>query len=104
MPVHQFVRKPVQHIIHREVAFLARHLRIEQHLQQQVAQFAGQLRPVAIVDGFKDFVSLFQRVGLDGVKGLFAIPRASARSPQPRHDLNRSLESFAGGRHPVQCK
>ena len=58
MPVHQLIRKPVQHIIHREVAFFARHLGIEQHLQQQVAQFSGQLRPIAIVDGFEDFVSL----------------------------------------------
>src|SRR5208337_4368511 len=72
---------------------------IEQNLQQQVAEFARQFSPIAIVDGLEDFVGLFERVGLDGIKGLFAVPGASARSAQTLHNCDRSLETFSRGRH-----
>ena len=39
---------------------LARHLRVKQHLQQQVAQFLGQVRPVATLDRVQHLVRLFQ--------------------------------------------
>jgi len=104
MPVHQFVRKPVEHINPPRSGLL--HL---PSANRTAPATAG--RPIRqSVPANRDcrwlpgLVGLFQRVGLNGVEGLFAIPRASARSPQSRHDLNRSLESFACGGHPVQCK
>ena len=73
------------------------HLRIKEHLQQEVAQLPGQLLPIAVVNGFQDFVSLFQGVALDGVKGLLAVPRAPSGSAQPGHDGDSFLEFLAGG-------
>ena len=81
-----------------EVAFVGRHLRVKQHLQQQVAEFFGQVRKVAALDGVEDFVGLFKRVFANRVEGLFAVPRASARRPQPRHDRRRLLKQRRGPR------
>ena len=78
MPINQLVREPVKDIVDGKTLLLRRHLRVEKHLQQQVPKLAGQLIPVARVDGFDHLVGFFQRVGLDGVEGLLAVPRASA--------------------------
>ena len=99
MPVHQLARKPVQNVINGKCSLLLRHLRIKKHLQQQVAKFAGKFLPVAIVDGFENFVSLFQRVRLDGIESLLAIPGATPGSPQAFHDSDCAFETFAGRRH-----
>ena len=72
-----------------EVARLRRHLRVEQNLQQQVAQLVLQLRPRPPLDGVEDLVGLLQRVALDRVEGLLAVPRTAARRAQPRHDRDR---------------
>ena len=77
MPVNKLAGEPVKNIIDGKRSLLFGHLRIEKHLQEQVAEFAGKFVPVAIVDRFEDFVGLFQRVGLDGVEGLLAIPGAA---------------------------
>ena len=105
MAIDQFRREPVEDVIDRERTLLLRHLGVEQYLQQQVAEFAGQFIPITIVDRFQNFVGLFERVGLDGVEGLFPVPWASAGCAQPRHDRNRPLETFSSGRDiGNQCK
>ena len=57
--VHQFFGKTLQYLVNGKRIFLPSHLGIEQNLQQQVAQFAAQLVPIATVNGFEDFISLF---------------------------------------------
>ena len=57
-----------------EVASLGGHLRVEEHLQQEIAQLVLQIWPGAALDGVEDLVGLLQRVPLDGVEGLFAVP------------------------------
>ncbi len=74
MPVYKLAGEPVENVINRKRPLLLGHLRIKKHLQQQVAEFAGQFVPVAIIDGFEDFIGFFQRVGFDGIEGLLAIP------------------------------
>ena len=78
----------LQHIGNREVAVVGRHLGIKQHLQQQVAQLLGQVRPVAPLNRVEDLIGLFQRVLANRVEGLLAVPRTAAGSPQPRHNLD----------------
>ena len=104
MAIDQLVGQPIEHVVDGEALLLGRHLGIEEHLQQQVAELAGQLVPIARVDGFDHLVGFFQGVGLDGVEGLLAVPGTSARAAQPRHDRYGALESFAGGGHYKQSK
>jgi len=99
MPIHQLARESIEDIIDGKCSLLFAHLRIEQHLQEKVAEFARKFLPIAIVDGFQHFVGFFERVGLDGVESLLAIPGAASRGPQPLHDSDRTFKSFAGGGH-----
>src|SRR5579864_1952020 len=98
MPIDQLGRKPVEHVVNGEGSLLLRHLRIEKYLEKKITEFARKLVPIAIVDRFENFVGLFQGVGLNGVEGLLAIPRASARSAQLRHDRDGTLEAFSSCR------
>src|SRR5579864_2254229 len=96
MAIDEFVREPVEHVVDRESPFFLRHLRVEQHLQEQITKLAAKFIPIAIVDRFEDFISFLKRVWLDGIERLLAVPRAAAGAAQLRHDGNRSLEEFAG--------
>ena len=95
MASHQFIAEPIEHLINAEVSLFVRHLRIKQDLQQQITQLSGQFFEVAIIDGFQYLVRLFQGVGLDGIKALFAVPRTSSRTAQSRHDGNSAFEPFS---------
>ena len=99
MAVDQLGRKPVENIVNGKRGLFFRHLGIEEHLQQQIAEFPGEFGPVAIIDGFQNFVGFFQGVGLDGIEGLFAIPGAAARGAQTLHDGDRAFETFSCGGH-----
>ena len=76
-----------------------RHLRIKQYLKQQIPKFAREFIPVAIVYGLKDLVRFFEGVGLDGIKGLLAVPWTSPWAAQFGHDRNRTFESFTSSGH-----
>ena len=90
-----------EHIVNREVASLIAHLRIKEHLQQQIAQFFGKIRPMLPLDRVEDLVGLFQGVFADRGKTLLAIPRAAAGRTEPRHDRNTLLKQCAGGVRPA---
>ncbi len=74
------------YVLDGEVAGLGGHLGVEEHLQQKIAQLVLQIGPGAALDGVEDLVGLLQRVALDGVEGLFAVPGTAARPSQTRHD------------------
>ena len=69
-----------------EVAGLGGHLRIEENLQQQVAELVLEVGPGAALDGVEDLVGLLERVALDGVEGLLAVPGTAVRGAQASHD------------------
>jgi hypothetical protein len=92
MTANQFSIQVVEHLGNREVSVIGRHLGIKQHLKQQIAEFFGQVRPVAPLDGVEDLVGLLQRVFANGIEGLLAVPGAAAGSPQPSHDGHRLLK------------
>jgi hypothetical protein len=99
MAIDQFGREPVNHIVNREQRLFSRHLCIKQHLQQQISKLAGKFMPVTVVNRFQHFVGFFQRVRLDGIERLLAIPRATAGRAQPFHDFHRSFEAFSSIGH-----
>ncbi len=96
MAANQLGVQVLRHIAQVEVSGFRRHLRVEEDLQQQVAELVLQLRPGATLDGVKDLVGLLQRVRLDGVEGLLAIPRTTAGSAQAGHDRRRLLQRRGG--------
>ena len=96
MAAHQLLVDGVQRVLDAEQLLLARHLGVEHRLEHEVAQFLGELRPIAMVDGVQHLIGLFQGEGLDAVEGLFAVPRAAARAAQAGHDRDQLLKLLAG--------
>jgi hypothetical protein len=80
-----------------EQPLLLRHLRMEHHLQQQVAQFVAQIGPVAAVDRVGDFVGFLDRISRDGREVLLHVPRATPFGiAQAHHDREQVVEAVSG--------
>ena len=97
MPADHFAVDGFEGVGDVEVPGLGGHLRKEDDLQQQVAELLGELLPIARVDCVEDLVGFFEQVRLDGIEGLFAVPRAAAGSPQPRHDFHQPGKACGSG-------
>ena len=69
---------------------------VEDDLEQQVAELAGELGVVLLVDGVGDLVGLLDRHRLDALVGLLAVPRAAAGGPQAGDQLDEAGEEQAG--------
>ena len=67
-------------------AALPGQLAMENHLQEQVAQFLLHLVVVARLDGVDQFIDLLDRMPAQGHVVLLAVPGAAVGRPQPRHD------------------
>ena len=65
---------------------LARDARVEQDLEQQVAQLLAHARAVARLDGLGELVRLLEQVADQGLVRLLAVPRAPAGRVEPVHD------------------
>ncbi len=103
--VHQFRGKAIQNVVDGKSSLLLSYLRVEENLEQEVAEFAGEFLPIAIVDGFEDFVGFFERVGFDRVERLLAVPGTAAGTAQPGHDRHCAFEAISGARHAYKhCK
>jgi hypothetical protein len=87
----------VGHVGEVEQAAFLRHLRVEHHLQQQVAQLVAQIGPVAAVDRVGHLVGFLEGVRRDAVEILPHVPRAAAlRVAQARHDRKQVVQAVPG--------
>ena len=86
----------VERVGEGEVAFFGGHLGEEDGLEDEVAELVAEVDPVAAIDGVEDLVGLFERVGLDGVEGLFAVPGAAIGRAKAGHDVEELVEFVAG--------
>ena len=79
-------------VVEVEVAGLGGHLRIEEDLQEEVAELVFEVRPGSALDGVEDLVGLFEGVAFDGVKGLLAVPWTAAGGAETSHDGGSTLK------------
>ncbi|KCW98283.1 hypothetical protein DK27_11175 [Xanthomonas arboricola pv. pruni] len=90
---HQLVAERGDHVGESERALLGGHLRMEDHLQEKVAQLVAQSRQVVAIDGVGNFVGFFDGVWRDAGEGLLHIPRTAVLTiAQARHQLQQALE------------
>src|SRR5258706_3058716 len=74
---------------------------MKHHLQQEIAELVAQVVEIAARDGIGNFIGFLDRVGRDGRKILFEIPRAAAAGrAQHRHDFEQA-GNIAGRGHPA---
>lgn len=76
----EFFVDGVEAVVDFKVTCFGRHLGVKNGLEEEVAQFARQLVPCPPVNGVEDLVGFFERVWLDGIEGLFSVPRTAVGS------------------------
>src|SRR5262249_16809186 len=74
------------HVADVELAALRSHLRVEQNLQQQVAELASNVVGSLGLERFEDLVGFLDEKWHDRLGGLFAIPGTLAPQPCDRVD------------------
>ena len=81
------------------------HAGVKDHLEQKIAQFAFKLVHIAAVDGLRDLVGFFYRIGSDAGEGLLDVPRAALIGiPQARHDFEKFIHHRVIETHPRKGK
>ena len=100
MPLDHLVGDAIRHMVEVEPALLGTHLRVVDHLQQQVAELARQVRPVFAPDRVRDLVGLLDRVGRDRGKGLLDVPgTAPLGIAQPPHHGQQPIDAALARTH-----
>ena len=90
--VYELVALGVGHVGEVEGSGLLAQLRVEDNVQQQVAQLLAYALHVAVGDGVDEFVGLLYGVVAQRFEGLFAVPRALFA--QGIHDFEQPLGGF----------
>src|SRR5579862_2111055 len=78
MPSDHFVVDADDDIGNVECAGFASHVRMEQDLEQEIAQFLRHFRCVCLLDCVEDFVGFLDKVSPKGEVGLLAVPGTAA--------------------------
>ena len=103
MPAHHLVADRGDDVVESEMPGFLGHLRMEHHLQQQVAEFVLQFVHVAAIDGIGDLVGFFDRVRRDRREILLQVPgTAAVRIAQLRHDAQQ-LADFSHAANPSKA-
>ena len=73
----EFVCQTVHHIIEGKVLLVFANIRLEEHLQQNIAQFFLVVLQIIAHHRRKEFVTLLLQTGLNRLQRLLAIPRTT---------------------------
>src|SRR5205085_8020146 len=76
---------------------LARELRVQDDLEEEVAQLLADLPGVPRVERLDDLVGLLEHVGPQRRSGLGAVPGAAALAAQARDDLDQAGDGVRRG-------
>ena len=96
MPADQLCDDVVDGIGDIEATRLRSDLRLEDALEQHVAQFAFELVGVSVVDGFDRLVRFFEKKGPQGFRRLLAVPGTTVARSQRGHDPDEACEGACG--------
>ena len=96
----QLLSQTLHHVINGEGPCFSCNLGVEKNLEEQITEFLPELPRILLVDGFEDFIRLLEQIWLQGVMGLFPIPRAPVQRPKTGHESHEFSEPL---RHIVLC-
>ena len=97
MAANQLAGDAMHHVFQPELARLLRQLHVEEHLQEQVAQFVAELIGVVLIQGGEGLVGFLDEVGLERGVGLHAVPGAAIGPSQVGDDPAQALEGAQFG-------
>ena len=87
MTAEQFVPNAREDISHRERTRFFGELYLDEHLEQQVAQFLTQLLRVSAIESFERLVRLLEEIGSQRLVGLHPIPGAATGPAEGGNDV-----------------
>jgi len=79
-----------------EAALFGSDLRVEEDLEEEIAEFFGEFAVVVGIESVKDFVGLFDEISAEGGVGLLAVPGTAAGAAEAGHDGGELGERRAG--------
>ena len=95
MAVDEFVAQRIGHVGKVERALLLAQFRVEDHVEQQVAQLLLDALHVVVENCIGQFVGLLNRVAPQRIECLFAVPRAfTAQGVHHLQQPGRGLQTF----------
>ena len=80
-----FLDEALRDLVDVPSALVGGHLRMEHHLKQHVAELVAHRIVVAGVDRLEQLVRLLEQVTRERLMCLLGVPRAPARTAEPRH-------------------
>ena len=92
MSANELLGDRLQRLGDAEPAFVRFDLGEEHAFEQEVADFAPERGVIAPIDGVENLVGFFEHESAQRLDRLLAIPWASARPAQPRHDVDELLK------------
>ena len=95
MAVDELLDEPSGDVVDVPAALVGGDLRMEDHLEQHVAELVADRGVVARVDRLDQLVRLLQQVPGEGAVGLLGVPRTPARAAEPRHDPHEIEQPLA---------
>jgi hypothetical protein len=96
MAAHHFVVNFADDVVDGEAVFFGSDLRVEEDLEEEVAELFGEFDVVVGVEGVENFVGFFNEIGAEGGVSLFTVPGAAAGSAEAGHDGGEFGKSRAG--------
>ena len=92
MTVDQLADEPFGHVVDVPPAVIRGDLRVERHLQQQIAELVSNCPVVVGVDRRQELVRLLQEMASERSMRLLAIPRAAVGLAESRLHLHQLEE------------
>ena len=91
----------LDHVVESEAAFLLRHLRVVDGLQQEIAKFLAKFGARSPGDGIRHLIGFLDRVGRNGLESLLEVPRAAVTGVRRAFMMARRVSmrrgSMSGG-------
>jgi len=91
MPPRELICDSLSHVMKVESPSLPSQLRVKDYLDENIAEFFLEVRPVLVINGFEDLMDFLDQVGLQRAMILLKIPRASGfRVAELSHDFEQT--------------
>src|SRR5262245_45589525 len=92
MPADELLADRLRDGVEIEAAFRPSDIGVEDHLQQEVAEFLAQIRVVTGIDRGDDLVSLLQESGAKRGVSLFMVPRAAPGGAEHADNFAKAVD------------
>ena len=92
VPAHHLFAKALNHVVNGKVALFLAHLRMENYLEQHIAQFLAHVFLVALLCGINKFTTFFDQIRQQRMRILLTVPRAAVLRAEASHNIDKVIK------------